>query len=101
MKHLSTLALFVFVLTLILSAGCTNAPSEKIFDVKGKVVTIDAEKKKVTLDHEAIPGFMAAMTMPFDVENVKLLEGLKPGDQVRGKIKTKDGKHTLTELTKQ
>ena len=104
MRKLYLIAMPFFVLAVMLATGCTNSPAnkgEKVYDVKGKVVSIDAEKKKVTLDHEAIPGFMAAMTMPFDIENAKLLEGLKAGDLVHGKLKSKDGKHTLTELTKQ
>lgn len=84
--------------------GCTSSTGEKdkekIYDIKGKVISTDAEKKSIRLDHEDIPGFMAAMEMPFDVESVKLLEGLKAGDQVQGKLKVKSGKYTLIELQK-
>jgi protein SCO1/2 len=102
MKHLLLLAFAMVAFALALT-GCTNSggAKDKLFDVKGKVVSADAEKKKITLDHEAIPGLMGAMTMPFDVENPKLLDGLKAGDAVQGKLRSKDGKHTLTELTKQ
>jgi Cu/Ag efflux protein CusF len=34
------------------------------YDLKGKVVSVDKSGKKLTVDHEAIPGFMGAMTMP-------------------------------------
>ena len=101
MKHLLLFAFAGMAFTMTLS-GCTNSggAKDKLFDVKGKVVSVDTENKKVTLDHEAIPGLMKAMTMPFDVENPKLLDGLKAGDPVQGKLHSKDGKHTLTELTK-
>jgi protein SCO1 len=91
-------------LTALIIAGCNpgTANKEKIYDVKGKVVTVDLEKKKVTLDHEAIPGHMNPMTMPFDVEDAKLLDGLKAGDQVQGKLKVQEGKNdVITELKKQ
>jgi Cu/Ag efflux protein CusF len=43
---------------------------------------------------------MGAMTMPFDVEDAKVLDGLKPGDEVQGKLKVRDGKNIITELKK-
>ena len=42
-------------------AGCTQGKAEKIYDIKGKVVSIDVAKKSVKLDHEDIPRFMKAM----------------------------------------
>ena len=44
----------------------------------------------VFLTHEAMPGLMEAMTMAFEAENPKLLNGLVPGDPVRFTIR-KDG----------
>jgi protein SCO1/2 len=100
MKTTSQLLLLAIVLMV---TGCQNNPepaNEKVYDVKGKVVAVDATKKKVTLDHEDIPGLMKAMTMPFSVENEALLEGLKPGDEVAGKLTVKSGGQVLTELHK-
>jgi protein SCO1/2 len=85
------------------TTGCSKSDQpakDKMYDVKGKVVTVNVEKGKVTLDHEAIPGLMGAMTMPFDVENAKLLDGLKAGDQVHGKLKVQGSNYTLVELMK-
>lgn len=80
----------------------TSTPTgdAKVYDIKGKVVSIDSEKKKITLDHEDIPGLMKAMTMPFGVEDEKLLTAVKPGDAVHGKLKVQDGKYVLTSLAK-
>jgi len=100
MKTISQLLLLALVLT---GTGCQNSPEpakERVYDVKGKVVSVDAAKKRVTLDHEDIPGLMKAMTMPFSVENEALLEGLKPGDEVTGKLTVKSGDQVLTELHK-
>ena len=84
------------------ASGCGKGggDKEKIYDIKGKVVSLDAEKKTVRLDHEAIPGYMKAMEMNFDVADAKILEGLKPGDRVRGKLKRTEGP-VITELHKQ
>jgi Cu/Ag efflux protein CusF len=85
-----------------LSSGCgkSDGDKDKVYDIKGKVVAVDTEKKKVTLDHEDIPGLMKAMEMPFSVENPKVLEGIKAGDQVHGKLKVKGGDYVITELMK-
>jgi Cu/Ag efflux protein CusF len=83
-------------------AGCKSGgdAKEKIYDVKGKVVAVDLDKKKITLAHEDIPGLMSAMTMAFDLEDAKVVEGLKADDPVQGKLKVKDGKYIIVELKK-
>ena|SRR5262249_53761696 len=94
---------FAFVVLTALASGCSNSgggAKEKMYDVHAKVVSVDVEKKEVTLDHEAIPGLMGPMKMPFKVENAKVLEGFKAGDQVHGRLKVKDGQQTITELMK-
>ncbi len=95
------LLIFLVALVPLVSAGCgkNSASKEKVYDIKGKVVSVDLENKTVTLDHEDIPGFMKAMQMPFSVESSKILEGLKPGDQVQGRLKVSDG-YVITELHK-
>jgi protein SCO1/2 len=56
------------------------------FDLTGKVVSIDKAGKKLTVDHEAIPGFMGAMTMAYPVKDEHLLDNLSPGDPVTAKV---------------
>ncbi len=93
-----------FALVFLIVAGCTTnsqPAKEKIYDVKGKVMSVDVEKKKVNLDHEEIPGLMKAMKMDFYVNDAMLLEGLKAGDSVQGKTKRGDGNWVLLELKKQ
>ena len=48
----------------------------------------------VFLTHEAMPGLMEAMTMGFEAENPKLLDGLAPGDPVRFTVR-KDGERLM------
>jgi Cu/Ag efflux protein CusF len=40
------------------------------------------------------------MKMEFYVDNPKLLEGLKPGDKVQGRLKVESGNYTITRLEK-
>jgi Cu/Ag efflux protein CusF len=65
--------------------GCEDRRAEErvSYEVKGKVVRVEAARRSVTIDHEIIPGFMEAMTMPFDVRDPAILEGLASGEEVR------------------
>jgi protein SCO1/2 len=95
-------ALLALSLTLAL-AGCGggDANKGKQYEVKGKVVAVDAEKKSITLDHEEIPGLMKAMKMRFSLESPRVAEGLKVGDRVQGHLRVKGEDHILTDLKKQ
>jgi Cu/Ag efflux protein CusF len=99
----SLLMIFALGLVPVLSIGCGkgNGDKDKVYDVQGKVVAVDTENKKVTLDHEDVPGLMKAMEMQFSVEDTKVLEGVKAGDQVRGKFKVKGSGYVIVELMKQ
>jgi len=55
-------------------------------DVKGIVVSVDNADGSVTLDHEAIPGYMPAMRMPFPVRDQEVLKEFEPGDSVRATL---------------
>ncbi|HJZ58681.1 MAG TPA: copper-binding protein [Gemmataceae bacterium] len=86
-------------------AGCSNKGNPtgqntaKVADIKGTVVSVDPAKKTVELDHEAIPELdMKAMKMKYLVADPKLLEGLKAGDSVQGKVKAESGTYTITSL---
>jgi protein SCO1/2 len=54
----------------------------KVYKLRGKVVSTDAGKDEVTLDHEAIPGFMEAMTMPYKLKDLNIVGELHPGDVI-------------------
>lgn len=52
------------------------------FQVKGVVIAVKPSQKEITIKHEAIPDYMPAMTMPFEVRNTNELAEIKPGDAV-------------------
>jgi len=80
----------------LLLAGChsgqrtsdASSPLQdfKIFKLRGKVVRTDSSTGKVTLNHEAIPGFMDAMTMPYKLKDADVLTELHPGDVVTADV---------------
>ena len=67
--------------------------------INGEVRRIDAENRKLTIKHEAIPEFdMAAMTMVFGVADTIALDQLKVGDKIRFAIKKSEGKWRVTAI---
>jgi protein SCO1/2 len=58
----------------------------KRYHLKGKVISVDATHNSLTIDHEAIPGFMNAMTMTYFVRSAQSLAGLDPGDEITADI---------------
>ena len=52
------------------------------FDVKGTVMQLRPETDSVVVAHEDIPGFMPAMTMPFQVKDSDELKKLAKGNKV-------------------
>jgi protein SCO1/2 len=61
-------------------------PATKTYHLEGAVVSIDHQQKRVVVDGKDIPGFMAAMTMPYPVVDDQNLDRLKPGDQITADV---------------
>lgn len=57
-----------------------SSSSFKTYKLRGKVISTNAATGEVTLAHEAIPGFMEAMTMPYKLKDPSILGELHPGD---------------------
>ena len=49
-----------------------SVPGEKLYVLNGKIVGRDAAENSLTIDHEAIPGYMEAMTMDYIVRGAKV-----------------------------
>jgi protein SCO1/2 len=66
------------------SSNAAQTSPEKTFSVRGKVISTDTTH--VTLDHEAVPGFMEAMTMPYKLKDPGVVSELHPGDLITARI---------------
>lgn len=75
-------------------AGCHSVPDAKNasgpeaqvehFPVRGKIVAVHGGV--VTLDHEAVPGFMGAMIMPYRLKDPGVASELHAGDRLTATI---------------
>jgi len=68
------------------SASSTVAADVKVYPIRGKIVSVDAAKGMIVLDHEAVPGFMDAMTMPYKLKDSSVASALHPGDRITAKV---------------
>jgi protein SCO1/2 len=86
-KSLSKLFL-IFAITSILPLACRPRATgpEQRYPIKGKVVNVDKRGAAVTVAHEAIPGYMDAMTMPFKLKDPSLLDVMADGDRLQATL---------------
>ncbi|HLE32358.1 MAG TPA: SCO family protein [Bacteroidota bacterium] len=76
-------------MVMILVAGCSGEqkPTDLVtFDLRGVVVSINYQQRRIIIDHEEIPNYMMAMTMPFKVKDTSILYRVQPGDTVQGTL---------------
>ncbi len=74
------------------------ASTTKSYNVRGKVVSTNAATGEVTLDHEAIKGFMDAMTMPYKLKDPSIISELHPGDVITAKLLVSDTDAVLDQI---
>jgi protein SCO1/2 len=72
---------------------------ERVFPLVGVVRSVDRKGGKVIIDHEAIPGYMDAMAMPFDLKGQEVLGDLQVGDKVEGRLRVSADASRLTDVT--
>lgn len=90
-------AAIVLSLTAAAMAGCSKQGARqqtarqqtknvKRYHLVGKIVSIDATQKTLTIDGQDIRGFMSAMIMPYPVLSASQISGLEPGDEITADV---------------
>ena len=95
-KHLHVFRLFCLFAALAFAGltGCHSATKDavtapqqfKTYPLRGTIVSTNAAKGEITINHQAIPGFMDAMTMPYKLRDTRILGELHPGDMVTADV---------------
>jgi protein SCO1/2 len=105
LAHISTALLSAVAL---FSAGC-HAPAKpdraaeqqagvKRYHIRGIVVSSDAKTGAVTVDTDAIPGYMDAMTMPYTLKQPNIATELHPGDTITATLEASANADVLDEI---
>ena len=95
MRFLSGFMAVLLASALALVSGCNKAPDRATdtaksdvhaYHLRGVVVATDLAHGMVTVNTEAIPGFMPPMVMPYKLSNPGVAAGLHPGDTITAEL---------------
>lgn len=75
--------------------GARADENARRYDLKGKVISVDKARREVVVEHEEIPGFMEAMTMPFALRDEDALAAVAPGDTIQATLAVTDEAYWL------
>lgn len=82
-KTVKTLLTATLLTVSLLGASCNKKPSTPVLhEGVGVIEEVNKEAATVQINHEDLKGYMPAMSMPFKVKNVALLDTVKTGDKV-------------------
>ena len=110
MQHLVRHSMILLVFGLSILQGCqsgstgddehpTPLPADSAtYQLRGIVVTSDAAKGVVTIDTEAIPGLMGAMTMPYKLAQPGVATELHPGDHINARLRISSSASVLDQI---
>jgi len=76
-----------------------DAQNTRRFSLRGVVREVDATRSQVTVEHEAIAGYMQGMTMPFPVrDDPQILKLLRPGDRIEATLVVEKDRYWLEKM---
>lgn len=79
-------------------AGCSQAPDERgaqRYELKGRIVSFNKAQQQVVIQHEEVPGFMEAMTMPFTLREDSAYDVMRVGDRIQATLVVNDERTRL------
>lgn len=88
-------------LALTLVAGCAEPPvAAQRFPITGQLLGVQLDTGQVLLKHEAVAGYMDAMTMPFQVEDRASILERRPGDLITATLVVEPSRAYLEAVTR-
>lgn len=92
---------FRLILISIVSAfvqSCSPPPEQnrgQRYELKGKIISFNKAQRQVVVQHETIPGFMDAMTMPFTLKEDPVFDVMRAGDRIQATLVADDDRTRL------
>jgi protein SCO1 len=84
----------------LLVTACSRTAPTKEYQLQGQILGIQSETNEVLVKHGDIQGFMPAMTMPYKVEDAKVLAGKEPGDLITATLVVGETEAHLSRIDK-
>jgi len=84
----------------IVATGCSRTAPTKEYQLQGQILDVKPETSEVLVKHGDIPGFMPAMTMPYKVEDAKILADKQPGDLITATLVVGETEAHLSKIDK-
>src|SRR6476661_2962725 len=84
----------------LLAVACGPKVDQREYPLQGQIMSVAPDHKQATVNHEEIKGFMAAMTMPYNVRDSKQLEGIAAGDLIKAKLVVASNEAYLVDVQK-
>ncbi len=105
----ATRSMILFIFGLSIFTGCRSDDhagedqaavpgNAATYQLRGIVVSSDTVKGIVTIDTEAIPGLMGAMTMPYKLAQPGVATELHPGDHVTARLRVSTSASVLDQI---
>lgn len=97
---------FLILAALFALAACSgeepskpvSEPGEKLYTVRGTILSREATSNTIHVDHEEIPGFMTAMKMDYSVRGADVATLPPDGARFEAKLHVTDRAYWLTEV---
>lgn len=97
-KRATAVALAGLCALALAACGGTKEGTEKRYPLRGTVVSVNRALREVVVTHDAVPGFMPAMTMPFPIADDKALAALERGDLITAALVVGETRAYLEEV---
>lgn len=75
-----------------------DVAGQKVYEMRGKIVSRDRGENTLKVDHEEIKGFMEAMTMDYSVRGQKVEQLPPDGTRVTAKLHVVDDGYWLSDV---
>jgi protein SCO1 len=83
----------------LLSSSKQSGSGARSFAVRGVIKELRTDSRTVLVQHEAVAGYMPAMTMPFKVRESNELAGLHAGARISFRLRVTDTESWIDDIT--
>ena len=79
---------YLSLMATVLAVACRSGHNQ--YALRGQVMDKNIATSEITVNHEEIPGFMPAMTMPYKVKDLAVVAEVEPGDKIAAEVVLSD-----------